>query len=115
MTVLCLSREAHWLRHVSVVFADSIGDMAFEEGPEAFLQKVTQCDFDALVIDIDVLPPASSPFDFVSQIESSKPKLVMGSRFADWHEKVSQGGIVVLQKPTSAGEVGLALRRLVVS
>jgi hypothetical protein len=113
MRVLCLSKEEQLLRQVETVFSQSISELTIEHNSSRFADSAISGDWDAFLVDFDALPPACNPVEFVTGIASQKPLLVIGSfDFANWHSHFRQFGALVLHKPTSAGEIGLALRRL---
>jgi hypothetical protein len=71
--------------------------------------------WDALVLDLDVLEPQTS--DLLQFVElaagrSRRVIVLVPSRLAHLDPKFTGIGVFVLRKPTSSGEIALALRML---
>lgn len=114
MRVLCLSKECSFLMQILKAFADGVDEMGCEATPEKFLEVAGTVRWDAFVIDFDALPEVfSDPVKFVTGLGPEARVLTMASsRFADWHEQLEKQGALVLHKPTTIGEIGLLLRKL---
>lgn len=67
-----------------------------------------------LFIDFDTLYSAfPNPVEFVKRLGLNSRVLMVGSSsFANWHHELQLHGALVLHKPTTIGEIGLALRKL---
>jgi hypothetical protein len=95
-------------------FADGVDEMGCQGTPEEFLEVAKDGQWDAYVVDFDALHKEfPNPVEFVAQLGPQARVLTMGSsRFADWHEQLEKLGALVLHKPTTIGEIGLLLRKL---
>lgn len=114
MRVLCLSQEKNLLANVGEVFSDRIAMLQCMVDPEAFLVAAKDGAWEIFLVDCDALHSSfSNPVDFVKKLAPANPPLVIGSSsFANWHHDLTQLGALVLHKPTTIGEIGLALRKL---
>jgi hypothetical protein len=114
MRVLCLSNECSFLRQILKAFADGVDEMGCEDAPQQFLEAARKDPWDAFLIDFDALPAEfSDPVEFVKRLGPEVRLAVMvSSRFADWHAEMEQRGALLLHKPTTIGEIGLVLRKL---
>jgi hypothetical protein len=114
MRVLCLSKECSFLMQILKAFADGVDEMGCEATPEKFLDVAGAAQWDAFVIDFDALhEDFPDPVEFVTRLGPEARVLTMGSsRFSDWHEQLEKQGALVLHKPTTIGEIGLVLRKL---
>jgi ActR/RegA family two-component response regulator len=114
MRLLCLTQDCSVLHQVARVFSEHIVELQCHENSEAFLGAHANAPWDAYFVDFDFLTNAGAdPFQFVDQLGPARKMIVAGSaNFADWHDQARRYGAVVLDKPITAGEIGLALRRL---
>jgi len=113
--ILCLTAEEHLLHQITVIFPDWSVDYRCYGHLEHFLDSLSQQRWDAYYIDVDVLPGTSpSLMEVTRQIGAGNNILISGSSsFAEWHQELYELGAVVLQKPVTSGEIGMALRRMV--
>ena len=114
MRVLCLSREKDLLENVRRIFSDRIATLQCISEAETFLSYAMADHWDIFVIDCDALHGSvASPVNFVRELSPENPPLVIGSSsFANWHHDLKQLGALVLNKPVTIGEIGVALRKL---
>lgn len=114
MNVLCLSNEKELLGHVGTVFSDRITSLECFADVQNFTASAGSGGWDFLVIDFDSLQGKEpNPVAFIQQLAPVNPAVVIGSStFAKWHHELQQLGALVLHKPVTIGEIGLALRKL---
>ncbi|MGZ4814833.1 MAG: hypothetical protein ACXVZV_05470 [Terriglobales bacterium] len=114
MRVLCLSREKDLLESVGSIFSDRIASLQCTSDAEQFLSSAKSGDWDIFLIDFDALHNTTAdPVAFIRTLSPAHPPLVIGSStFANWHHDLKQLGALVLHKPITIGEVGVALRKL---
>ena len=115
MRVLCLTCETDLLAKVSTVFADQINTLDTVTDPGQFLAAANSSSADVFMIDYDQIHLVyPNPVDLVKKMPPHSPTLVIGSSsFADWHQPLRNAGALILHKPVTVGEIGLALRRLI--
>jgi len=114
MRLLSLTDEPALLRRVGTIFADLILELDSYEDPWQFLEASVNKPFDVLFVDFDALSESfADPMNFLERIGPNKRILMIGSStLAEWHHELRNYGAMVLHKPTTAGEIGLALLRL---
>jgi hypothetical protein len=115
MRVLCLSREKDLCAQVGKIFSDKISVLTCMSSQETFLESATTEAWDIFVVDFDCLTGGKpNPVEFFHSLRPPHAPLFMGSNgFSKWHDDLRRLGAVVLHKPISIGEVGLALRKLI--
>lgn len=115
MRVLCLSSETDLLANVASVFSDQIDKLDTVADPDQFLVLANNRSADIFMIDYDELHlKYANPIAFVEKMPRGSRMLIVGSSsFADWHQPLREAGALILHKPITIGEVGLALRRLI--
>ena len=71
--------------------------------------------WDIFVVDFDALEgDKANPVELLRVLAPVHAPLFIGSTtFAKWHDDLRRLGALILHKPTTIGEVGLALRRLI--
>ena len=114
MRVLCLSGECDFLRQVETAFPDRKIKVFCGEDTTQFLESAEGGGWNAFIVDFDVLhPDYSDPMEFMKKLGRGSKILVVGSSsFANWHHELRLLGALVLDKPNTIGEIGLALRKL---
>jgi len=114
MKVLCLSNEKELLGHVGTVFSDCIASLECFADVQQFTATAGCGEWDLFLIDFDSLHTRErNPVAFIRHLAPLNPPLVIGSStFANWHHELQQLGALVLHKPITIGEIGLALRKL---
>ncbi len=115
MRVLCLTCETDLLAKVASVFADQISKLDTVADPDEFLAVANGASGCVFMVDYDQLRPThANPVDFIKSMPKGSPVLVVGSSsFANWHQPLRDVGALILHKPITVGEIGLALRRLI--
>lgn len=114
MNVLALSADTETLGHVARIFSDQIDQIAPLTQVPQFMQSVNSGNWKVFVVDYDLLKSRfPNPLDFVDQLPVDSHFIFVGSHsFADWHDQLRTAGAIVLHKPNTVGEFGIALRRL---
>lgn len=114
MQVLGLSREEEFLRQVATVFSDGIATLHCGAEPQEFLETAASKSWDVFFVDFDALPSGfTNPVEFIRLLgPNSRVLLVGSSEFANWLQELETIGVLVLRKPNTIGEIGLALRTL---
>lgn len=114
MRVLCLSNEKELLGHVGAVFSDRITFLQCFADVQQFTASAGSGGWDFFLIDFDSLHNREpNPVAFIRHLAPVNPPVVIGSStFANWHHALQQLGALVLHKPITIGEIGLALRKL---
>lgn len=109
-----VSVERHWAHQLSAIFPE--WEMHVEQ-IEA-IASILQEDFprwDALVLDLDLLEPHTPNLVEFVQSSTGRSRHVVAlipTRLSQLQDKFSGTGVFVLRKPTSSGEIALALRML---
>jgi len=114
MDVLCLSKECDFLRDLIQAFGDGIVTIDCKPDAREFLDIASSGSWTVFFIDFDALPSEfADPLTFVNRMRPNSRVLVVGSsNFTEWHKALQRRGVLALQKPTTIGEIGLALRKL---
>jgi len=113
MRLLCLTKEPEFVRQVSTAFPEEIVETECQERPEGFLDSAKTGNWNFFLVDFDALQSDVNPLDLVKKLGLNTRLLVIGSSsFANWHHELQRMGAMVLHKPATVGEIGLALRKL---
>lgn len=114
MNVLALSSDAETLGHVARIFSDQVGEIAPLKHVPQFLDATASGKWKVFVVDYDLLKSLfPNPLDFVGRMPDDAHFIFVGSHsFADWHDQLRTAGAIVLHKPNTVGELGIALRKL---
>ena len=111
--LLCLTADAALIRQVGAIFADMVINVTCETTVNKFLVAADSQPFDAYFLDFDLLTQDNSPREAISKLVANDKVLVASSTsIAEWRKSLPEDAIL-LHKPITAGEVGVALRRLV--
>ena len=109
-----VSSEKHWARQVGKIFPEWPLDVEQLDSPS--LVALSPIDtWDALVLDLDSVESHSANIDAFIEMAASRAHHVIAlipPRFMNLESKFAAAGIFALRKPTSSGEIGLALRML---
>jgi hypothetical protein len=109
-----VSLERHWPGQVSSIFPEWEMSVEQLQSPLAALAS-TVPDWDALVVDLDVV--ANYTDDLVRFVDSAALRsrrviALVPPRFTSLGPQLSSKGTFILYKPTSSGEIALAIRML---
>ena len=112
MHVLCLSKEPDFFRQVATAFSERILQVECRSTAEEFLAAAANRTWDVFVIDLDEVPYAT-PLDFSRNLGPRASVLNIGSsRWNERREEIELARQKLMLKPTTVGEVGLALHKL---
>lgn len=114
MNVLALSSDTETLGHVARIFSDQIQNIAPLSQIPQFIDSMESEKWNAFVIDYDLLKLRfPNPLEFLAQMPADSQFVFVGSNsFAEWHDRLRGAGAIVLHKPNTVGEFGIALRKL---
>jgi len=109
-----VSSEKHWARQVATIFPEWQMDVEYLEAPSSVLLSAPGA-WDALLLDLDsVEAHTSNIVEFMDMASGHAHYLIalIPPRFIHLEPQFSASGIYALRKPTSSGEIGIALRML---
>jgi len=114
MFVLALSTQAQTLQHVERIFSDQIAGITSLTDVPQFVDSARSGKWTVFVVDHDLLKSQfEDPLDFIRQLPPDAQFIFIGSHnFCEWHEQLRTAGAIVLHKPNTVGEFGIALRKL---
>lgn len=109
-----VSSEKHWARQVATIFPEWQMDVEHLDAPSGVLLSAIAT-WDVLVLDLDAIESHTANLAGFMEISASRARhliVLIPPRFMDLEAQFKATGIYVLRKPTSSGEIGLALRML---
>jgi hypothetical protein len=114
MHILALSNEPETLRHVARIFSHEVSDITCVGDVSQFGNSARSGEWKIFLIDYDLLKSHfPDPVAFMEELSSDAQFILVGSHnFADWHDQLRSAGAIVLHKPNTVGEFGIALRKL---
>ena len=114
--LLCLTVDSTLIRQVSAIFSDTIVNLACHATLNGFLKAHDTHAFNACFIDFDAVNTEPlNPMQLFDLLGAgSKIIIVASSTLTEWQSEIRNRGAIFLHKPITAGEVGLALRRLMI-
>ena len=107
-----LSSEKHWIRQLAAIFPE--WEMQVEDLSRGRLSAGVT-DWDALVVDLEAIGADATGLESVVEAALSRSRyliLLIPHKLLDAEKQFSGKGIFILHKPTSVGELALALRML---
>lgn len=113
LRIVIVSSEKHWARQVAAIFPE--WEMQVEQLDDPRQLLVAGSQWDALVLDLDLAEAhVSNLADFMEAVASRSGHTIVliPTRFMHLQPQFTSAGIFVLRKPTSSGEIALALRML---
>jgi|SRR4051794_2122311 DNA-binding NtrC family response regulator len=113
--VLCLSDEPELMRQASGLFSDWKLDIECNGDPAKILASANSECWDMALLDLDaVMNRSSNALGLVNSMHDCVPGVcvMMSFRTADLRAQLEEQGTLILQKPISAGEVGLTIRKM---
>jgi hypothetical protein len=114
MRVLCFSGECKFLLQLLTAFSDVIESIDCQGKMEGFLDLADEGSWDAFLIDFDAIPlDHPNLLEFVNRLGPYSSVFLIGSaKSEDLHDQLESEGVILLHKPTTIGEIGLALRKV---
>jgi hypothetical protein len=112
--IAIVSSEKHWARQVSAIFPEWEMHVEQLESPSSVVQG-DSARWDALVLDLDAVEPHASNLPEFMEVAVSRTVhaiVLIPPRLMQLEPQFAGTGIFVLRKPTSSGEIALALRML---
>lgn len=109
-----VSGEKHWAKQVATIFPESKLHVERVDSPRV-LAKPDSSKWDAVVLDLDTLDMHSASItDYLELVsDHSRHKIVLiPQRLAGLESSLVGNDAFILRKPTSSGEIALALRML---
>jgi len=113
LRIVIVSTEKHWARQVAAIFPE--WEMHVEQLHDPRLLLPATSRWDALVLDLDLAEAHTSNLaEFMETVVSGAGHTVVliPPRLMHLEPQFAGTGIFVLRKPTSSGEIALALRML---
>lgn len=114
MNVLALSTDADCLGHVARIFADQVTDITPLRDASRFFESARSGKWSTFLVDYDLLKSNfPNPLDLIPQLPTGSQFVFVGAHsFAEWHDRLRIAGAIVLHKPNTVGELGVALRKV---
>jgi hypothetical protein len=114
MRVLCFSRECKFLLQLLTAFSDGIESIDCQGKLKGFFALTREGSWDAFLIDFDAIPTDHpNPLESIRQLGVHSSVVLFGSaKSDDLLDQLETEGLIVLRKPTTIGELGLALRKV---
>jgi hypothetical protein len=114
MNVLALSTDSASLEHVARIFADQVTGITPVRDVSRFFESARSGKWSIFIVDYDLLKSLfPNPLDLIPQLPSGSQFVFVGAHsFADWHDRLRVAGAIVLHKPNTVGEFGIALRKM---
>ncbi len=109
-----VSSEKHWARQVATIFPEWHMDVECLEAPSSVLLSAPGT-WDALLLDLDSVESHSSNILGFLELAASHAHFLIAfvpPRFIHLEPELAASGVYALRKPTSSGEIGIALRML---
>jgi hypothetical protein len=114
MRVLCFSGECKFLLQLLTAFSDVIESVDCQGKLKRFFDLAHAGSWDAFLIDFDDIPSDyPNPLESIRQLGVHSSLLLVGSaKSDDLLDLLETEGLIVLHKPTTIGEIGLALGKV---
>jgi hypothetical protein len=109
-----VSSEKHWARQVATIFPEWHMDVESLEAPSSVLLSAPGA-WDALLLDLDSVESHTSNivnFMELAAVHAHYLIALIPPRFVHLEPEMAAIGIYALRKPTSSGEIGIALSML---
>lgn len=112
--IAILSPEIHWARQIRTIFPDWEMEVQQLESPTSILNAELQS-WKVLILDLEAVEPHTSKiteFIGVSTSRAAHVIVLIPPRLMDLEPQFAGSGVYLLRKPTSSGEIALAMRML---
>ena len=113
--LLCITKEKEWIGQLGFVFPEFNLEIDVISDPTDLLAEKSSKDWSAIVLDLDALSgPSDEVLETVKRIASLKQPVIVivPVSFLSLVTDLRKAGMYILHKPASAGELGLALGRI---